>query len=88
MNYPGPTITLNTPLTIQIAMEWLKEGRCLGIKPGSNLRYMTLLTPERGSVKLVWAGSTDGSMMAEQITDDWFPVIVDHRALNKPTASP
>lgn len=82
------TITLtDTPLTLETAINWIKEGRCLGIKPGANTNYMVINIPERGPQRLYWAGQTDGTMMIEQITGEWFPVIADHRTF-QPTTKP
>lgn len=79
------TITLkDNPLSLTLAIQWLEQGKCLGIKPGDNATHMVLQNPERGPQRLVWERGDSGTMMTEQITGEWYPVIAVHRTLKQP----
>jgi hypothetical protein len=86
------TITLATPLTFAEALQQLLDGKCLGIRPGANTRYVEMfkpgwMNPNSPDFMLRWHGSDDdASIRSNQYLETWFPVIVDHRALASPAA--
>lgn len=78
---PFKILTLPTPLDLLEAIKMLEAGLCLGIRPGNNTRYMRLFKPERGAIKFYWQDETVGTLNVEQITGQWFLVVIDHREI-------
>jgi len=84
------TITLDTPLSFQEALEHIIAGKCLGIRPGSNTGYLELHKPSYMNSAcpdsfLRWNGeSGDAGIRTSQYLESWYPVIIDHRTLPVP----
>lgn len=84
------TITLDTPLTFQEALQHMLDGKCLGIRPEKNTNFVEMYKPHWMSTQspdfmLRWHRSeNDMSIRTNQFLERWFPVIIDHRNLPQP----
>ena len=80
------TLTLDTPLSFHDALQYLLEGKCLGVRPGNNSGYVELFKPrwmnqDSPDWMLRWHGTdNDSNIRSNQFLESWFPVIVDHRS--------
>lgn len=85
------TITLDTSLTFQEALQHLMDGKCLGIRPGNNTGFIELHKPHWMNQSspdsfLRWHGNSgDAGIRTNQYLEPWHPVIIDHRTLAAPT---
>jgi hypothetical protein len=83
------TITLEMPLSFHEALQYLLEGKCLGIRPESNTNYVELfkpgwMSPASPDWMLRWSGSeNDSDIQSNQYSEKWYPVIVDNHWLKK-----
>lgn len=83
------TLTLDTALSFNDALEYLLAGKCLGIRPGNNTNYIELykpgwMHPEGPDWLLRWSRTEDNAgIRSSQYLELWYPVILDHRYLQK-----
>lgn len=85
------TITLDTPMTFLEAMQYLVDGKCVGIKPVTNSNYLVPYKPHFWNqndkrIALAWFRSlkdnkVDTTLSSESYLGEWFPVILDARRL-------
>jgi hypothetical protein len=80
------TITLEQEYSFQDAVQAMLDGKCLGIRPGANMRYVEPFRPpwmkDKNDVMLQWEGG-GGEIRATQFLGKWKLVVVDHRELHK-----
>ena len=82
------TITLDTEMSFISALTYLMEGKCIGIRPGSNSGYVIRYKPdwmnqESEDYMLKWNGTRNGDLIrTNQYLESWYPVIVDHREID------
>jgi hypothetical protein len=85
------TITLDTPMNFLEAMQYLADGKCVGIKPKGNSHYLVPYRPHFWNAKdkriaLAWYRSYKDGTVSNTISDEsylgeWFPVVLDTRRL-------
>lgn len=81
------TITLEIEMNFNDALQYLLDGKCVGIQPSNNTNYVELFMPKWMNEKsrdwmLRWHDSEDDQgIRSDQYLEEWYPVIVDHREL-------
>ena len=85
------TITLEEELPFNVALQALKDGKCVGIHPGKNFNYVVAYLPhwmnaESKDFLLSWHDRNgnndleDGGLRASQMLEDnWKLVVIDQR---------
>lgn len=79
------TITLKEhKMTFHEALMYLKEGKCIGIRPSDNADYLVKyrpkwMNPDSTDFMLKWRSSIDEEVgiRSNQYSEDWFPVIME-----------
>lgn len=77
-------ITLDNPMSFHEALKELESGKCLGIRPLGNSRYIELFRPAWKSTgwQLRWNQTEEcQAINVDQFLGEWFLVVVDHRDL-------
>jgi hypothetical protein len=70
------------------ALQYLLNGKCIGILPGDNSNYIvnykpTWMNKESPDYLLKWNNSKeDNGIRTDQFLDDWYPVIIDHNDIS------
>lgn len=83
------TITLDNYMSFNDALQYLMDGKCIGIRPAGNSNYIERFKPkwmnqESPDWMLRWNNSEDNQgIRTNQYFEKWFPVIVDHRELGR-----
>lgn len=81
------TITLEVEMNFNDALQYLLDGKCLGIRPINNSGYVELFKPKGINPKspdfmLRWDSSDDNChIRTNQFLEKWNPVIVNHKNL-------
>ena len=81
------TIVLDTEMSFNEALNYLMDGKCVGIKPTTNSNYIerykpTWMNEKSQDYMLRWNGKDNGNgIRTNQYLESWYPVIVDHREL-------
>jgi len=81
-------------MTFTEALEYLMQGKCVGIKPSTNSNFIVRYKPkwmnaESPDYMLCWNrsehkdGRADCSIRTNQYLEEWYPVIIDHRELSE-----
>lgn len=81
------TITLEVQMTFNEALNYLMEGKCIGIKPKGNGSFLVKYKPhwmnkDSSDYILCWNrtykdGEVDQGIRTNQYLDEWNPVIID-----------
>lgn len=85
------TITLETKMTFAEALQYLMDGKCIGIKPQTNSNFLVRYHPkwmnqESPDYILKWNRSEkDEGIRTNQYLEEWYAVIIDHRELKDET---
>ncbi len=83
------TITLNQKMSFNEALQYLLDGKCVGIRPMTNSNYIELfkpgwMNPDSPDYFLRWNDSIDNSdIRSNQFLEEWYPVVVDHRTISR-----
>lgn len=85
------TITLDTAMNYTDALQYLIDGKCIGIKPQNNLGFIVKYKPiwmkkTSPDYQICWSrsfkdGQANEGIRAEQYLGDWFPVVIDTNTL-------
>lgn len=81
------TITLDTGMTFTEAIQYIIDGKCIGIKPDDDIAYLVI---KKGM--LCWKefntpfgdgkGEEDNTgVLIELYSLPWYPVVIDHREI-------
>jgi len=84
---PMKITTLEKKLTFRMALQKLLDGKCIGIRPDGNLKYVVLFKPYwinkySPDYMLMWNDTNeDSKITTNQFLGIWQLVIIDHKTL-------
>lgn len=85
-------ITLDIEMSFTEALQYLLDGKCIGIRPDGNASYIVKYKPhwmnqESSDYELCWSrsltkdGQASNHIKASQYLGKWFPVVIDSNDL-------